>query len=185
MSSERKMPLIWKIIVLLLTMSFLMVASVTAQDVAVGQATATVQTPLTVTATAALAFGTIFQGVPVSVVETNASAGIFTMTGQAGSGISLFLQLPEYMSTATGDDRMVISFSTTDCAIDTTANADPTTFGSGWVNQNPFNLPSGVIIGTASTQTALFLGGQVRPSVDQTAGAYTADIILTVAYNGT
>ena len=185
MHSERKMPLIWKIIVLLLTMSFLMVASVAAQDVAVGQATATVQTPLTVTATAALAFGTIFQGVPVSVDETNASAGIFTITGQAGSGISVFLQLPDYMSTASGDDRMVIAFSTTDCAIDTTANADPTTFGSGWTAQNPYALPSGVIIGTGSVQTALFLGGQVRPSVDQTAGAYTADIILTVAYNGT
>ena len=185
MVSKRKMPLVWKIIVLLLAMSFLMVTSVVAQDVAVGQATATVQTPLTVTATAALAFGTIFQGVPVSVAETNASAGIFTMTGQAGSGISLFLQLPEYMSTATGDDRMVIVFSTTDCAIDTTANADPTTFGSGWANENPFNLPSGVIIGTLSTQTVLFLGGQVRPSVDQTSGAYTADVILTVAYNGT
>lgn len=185
MNSEHKMPSIWKILVLLLTMSFLMVASVSAQDVAVGQATATVQTPLTVTAVAALAFGTIFQGVPVSVAETDASAGIFTMTGQAGSGISLFLQLPEYMSTASGDDRMIISFSTTDCAIDTTANADPTTFGSGWTAQNPFNLPSGVIIGTASTQTSLFLGGQVLPSVDQTAGAYSADVILTVAYNGT
>ena len=56
MNSERKMPLIWKILALLLTMSFLMVASVTAQDVAVGQATATVQTPLTVTAAAALAY---------------------------------------------------------------------------------------------------------------------------------
>ena len=185
MNSKRKMPLIWKILILLVTMSFYLISSVAAQDVAVGQATATVQTPLTVTATAALAFGTIFQGVPTSVAEDNASAGIFTITGQASSGISLYLQLPEYMATATGDDRMVISFSTADCAIDTTANAVPTTFGSGWQNQNPFNLPSGVIVGGTSTQTALFLGGSVNPSVDQTAGAYTADIILTVAYNGT
>ena len=185
MNSERRMPLIWKILVLLLTLSFMLISSIAAQDVAVGQATATVQTPLTVTATAALAFGTIFQGVPTSVTEDNASAGIFTITGQAGSGISLFLQMPDYMSTASGDDRMVILFSTTDCAIDTTANADPTTFGSGWQNQNPYNLPSGVIIGTGSTQTALFIGGSVNPTVDQTAGAYTADIILTVAYNGT
>ncbi len=185
MDSKRKMPFVWKILVLLLSMSFLIVGSVAAQDVAVGQATATVQTPLTVTATAALAFGTIFQGVPLSVAETNTAAGIFTMTGQAGAGISLFLQLPEYMSTASGDDRMVISFSTTDCAIDTTSNVDPTVAATGWTDQNPFSLPSGVIIGGTSTQTALFLGGQVRPSVDQTAGAYTADIILTVAYNGT
>lgn len=158
--------------------------SVNAQDVATGSATATVQTPLTVTATAALAFGTIYQGVAVSVPETDANAGVFTITGQAGAGISCYLQLPDYMSTATGDDRMVINFSTTDCAIDTTANVDPTVAATGWQDQNPFNLPAGVIVGGGSGQTAIFLGGSVNPSVDQTAGAYTADIILTVAYNG-
>ena len=35
-----------------------------------------------------------------------------------------------------------------------------------------------------STGLDLYLGGKVIPSVDQTAGAYTADIILTVAYTG-
>lgn len=158
--------------------------AVQAQDVAAGSATATVQTPLTVTATAALAFGTIFQGVAASVPETDANAGIFTITGQAGSGISVYLQLPDYMSTASGDDRMVISFGSADCAIDTTSNVDPTVAATGWTDQNPYNLPSGVIIGGTSAQTAMFLGGSVTPSVDQTAGAYTADIILTVAYNG-
>ena len=164
--------------------AFSMPSQIQAQDVAAGSATATVQTPLTVTSTAALAFGTIFQGVQSSVPETDANAGIFTITGQGTAGISIYLQFPDYMSTATGDDRMVISFSTTDCAIDTTANVDPTVAATGWTDQNPYNLPSGVIIGGASGQTALFLGGSVNPSVDQTAGAYTADIILTVAYNG-
>ncbi|KAA3636184.1 MAG: hypothetical protein DWP97_03245 [Calditrichaeota bacterium] len=158
--------------------------AVHAQDVAAGSATATVQTPLTVTATAALVFGTIFQGVSASVPETDANAGVFTITGQGTAGISIYLQLPDYMSTASGDDRMVISFSSTDCAIDTTSNVDPTVAATGWTDQNPYNLPSGVIIGGTSGQTALFLGGSVNPSVDQTAGAYTADIILTVAYNG-
>ena len=184
MKLEQKMPSIRKITILLLTMSVLLVTSAAAQDVAVGEATATVQTPLTVTATAALAFGTIFQGVAASVPETDANAGVFTITGQATAGISVYLQLPDYMSTATGDDRMVISFGSADCAIDTTANVDPTVAATGWTNQNPFNLPSGVIIGGVSGQTALFLGGSVTPSVDQTAGAYSADIILTVAYNG-
>ncbi len=156
--------------------------AVQAQDVAAGSATATVQTPLTVTASAALVFGTIFQGVASSVAEDNANAGVFTITGQATSGISIYLQLPDYMSTATGDDRMVITFSTTDCGVDTSANVDPTA-ATGYLNQNPYNLPTGVVIGGAG-QTGLFLGGSVNPSVDQTAGAYTADIILTVAYNG-
>ena len=49
---------------------------------------------------------------------------------------------------------------------------------------NVVDMAVGVVIGGAG-QTGLFLGGAVNPSVDQTAGAYTADIILTVAYNGT
>ena len=32
--------------------------------------------------------------------------------------------------------------------------------------------------------TMLFLGGEVTPAVDQTAGAYSGNIIVTVAYNG-
>ncbi len=161
-----------------------MPAAVMSQDVANGQATATVQTPLTVTAPNDLAFGTVFQGVAKAVANNVADAGVFTITGQAGSGISVYLQLPDYMATATGDDRMVIAFSATDISIDSTANADPTAFASGWQNTNPHNLPSGVIIGGGSGQTSMFLGGSIYPSVDQTAGAYSADIILTVAYNG-
>ncbi len=161
-----------------------MPAAVMSQDVVNGQATATVQTPLTVTAPADLAFGTVFQGVAKAVANDAAEAGVFTISGQAGSGISVYLQLPDYMATATGDDRMVISFSATDISIDSTANVDPTAFASGWQNTNPHNLPSGVIIGGASGQTSMFLGGSIYPSVDQTAGAYSADVILTVAYNG-
>jgi hypothetical protein len=154
------------------------------QDVTTGSATATVQTALTVSATAALAFGTVYQGVAKSVANNVAEAGVFTITGQGGAGISLYMQLPDYLSTATGDDRMVISFGTTDASIDSTSNVDPTAFGAGWANQDPHNLPAGVEIGIAASQAAVFLGGTVNPSVDQTAGAYTGDIILTVAYNG-
>jgi hypothetical protein len=155
-----------------------------AQDVATGSATATVQAILAVTATQALAFGTVYQGVPKSIAEDNASAGIFTITGQAGAGISIYAQLPDYLATATGDDRMVVAFSATDAAVDTTANVDPTAFGSGWANTNPHSFPAATVVGTPGSQSAVFLGGKVLPSVDQAAGAYTADIILTVAYNG-
>lgn len=153
------------------------------QDVTTGSATATVQTALAVSATAALVFGNVYQGVTKAVDEVNANAGVFTITGQADAGISLYMQLPDYLATATGDDRMVISFGTTDAAIDSTANVDPTSFGTGWAAQDPHNLPA-ANIGAATSQTAVFLGGKVNPSVDQTAGAYTGDIILTVAYDG-
>lgn len=160
-------------------------SSLKAQDVAVGQATATVQAVLAVTATSALAFGAVFQGVPTSIANNVASAAVFTIAGQGGSGVSIYMQLPDYLATATGDDRMVVAFSTTDASVDTTANTDPTSFGSGWQNTNPHSFPSATVVGLPANQTAIFLGGSVSPTVDQVAGAYTADIILTVAYNGT
>jgi hypothetical protein len=154
-----------------------------AQDVANGEATATVQAVLVVTATQALQFGNVFQGVATSVANSAATAGIFTIAGEGGAGVSIYMQLPDYLSTATGDDRMVVSFGATDASVDSTANVDPTSFGAGWQNTNPHNFPAATVVGTLG-QTAIFLGGSVFPSVDQAAGAYSADIILTIAYNG-
>ena len=169
----------------LVILGLLLPSSASSQDVAVGQATATVLSILTVTATSPLAFGTVFQGVPATVANDDAAAGIFTITGEGGSGISIFMQLPDYLSTATGDDRMVISFSTTDASVDSTVNVDPTAFGSGWADVDPHNFPAATTVGTVGQgQSAIFLGGTVQPSVDQAAGAYTGDIVLTVAYNG-
>ncbi len=158
--------------------------NVKAQDVAVGQATATVQAVLTVTSTSALAFGTVFQGVPTSIANSNANAGVFTITGQGLAGLAIFMQLPDYLSTATGDDRLVVAFSTTDASVDSTTNVNPAAFGVGWQNTNPHNFASATTMGGGG-QAAIFLGGKVMPTVDQTAGAYTGDVILTVSYNGT
>jgi len=153
-----------------------------AQDVANGSATATVQAALVITAPGTLTFGTVYQGVPASIAINVAAAGRFLITGQGLAGISCYMQLPDYLSTATGDDRMVVAFGTTDASIDSTGNVDPTSFGAGWQNQDPHNLPDANVGGLGTSN--IFLGGNVIPSVDQTAGAYTGDIILTVAYNG-
>jgi hypothetical protein len=159
---------------------------VSAQDATTGSATATVTTILSITATQALAFGTVYQGVAKSVSENvTASSGIFTITGQALAGVSLYAQMPEYMATATGDDRMVVAFSTTDAKYDSTANADPAVnSGGALTNINPFAIPSTTVIGGLGG-SHLFLGGRVLPSPNQKAGAYTADIIITVSYIGT
>ena len=154
------------------------------QAVAVGQVTATVQAVLAVTATSALAFGAVYQGIPKSVANSNASAGVFTIGGEGGAGISIYAELPDYLATTTGDDRLVISFSITDASVDTTANVNPAAFGSGWQNTNPQNFPAATVVGSPANQSAVFLGGKVIPTVDQAAGAYTGDIVLTVAYNG-
>lgn len=164
----------------------LLPSGVRSQDVAVGSATATVLAALSVTATQALAFGDVLQGIPKSVANSDASAGIFTMGGTANAGISMFLELPDFVSLADGSDRMVIAFSTTDASVDTTGGGDPTGMiaADGYININPFSLPSTANLSDAGAAN-IYLGGKVIPTVDQKAGAYSGDIVLTVAYNGT
>ena len=155
------------------------------QDVATGSATATVQTALVVSADNNLIFPALFQGVADSMAnENDDSTAQFSITGQGSAGLNLQLTLPEYMALADGSDRMTISFRSTDAAVDTN-NTTPSTVvaGDGWLDQNPYNLPAAAVVGSGG-QTNVYLGGKVTPSVSQTAGAYTADIILTVAYNG-
>jgi hypothetical protein len=153
------------------------------QDVTTGSATATVLTVLAVTATNALDFGNVYQGVAKTQDETdNALSGIFTITGSTAAGISCYLQLPDYMALSTGVDRMTIAFSATDATISVLAAGTPAVPGVGAVpNVDPHNLPA-TVIGDGTSQ--IFLGGKVIPSVNQTAGAYSADIVLTVAYTG-
>ncbi len=81
-------------------------AGLMAQDVAVGTATATVLAALQVTAGQALDFGNVYQGVAKSVAKNDASAGVFTIAGQSLSQVSIYMQMPEFMATASGDDRM-------------------------------------------------------------------------------
>ena len=169
----------------LVLIALLFPSTASSQDVAVGQATATVLAILTVTATSALVFGSVYQGVPKSIAKDAAAAGIFRIAGEEDAVIAIYMQLPDYLATATGDDRMVISFTTTDCNIDTTAASDPAAFvaADGWIDQDPHNVTSAADIGSGGTD--VYLGGEVLPSVDQTAGAYTGDIVMTVAYTGT
>jgi len=167
----------------------LLSTSAMSQDVATGQATATLQIALTVTATAPLAFGAVYQGVMKAIAKDNASAGVFTITGQPDANIAVYMQLPDYLTTdatsGNGDDRMVVAFSTTDANVDTTGAADPTGFAGtdGWADQDPHNFSSAITVGSVGTN--VYLGGTVWPSVDQKAGDYEADIVLTVAYTGT
>lgn len=159
-----------------------------AQDVAVGQATATVLAVLAVSSTHDLVFGDVLQGVPHDASKILvADAAVFQVSGAGGSEISMFLELPDYLWNSAGgsEDRLVISFSSTDADIDTTAAGTPAVHGLGAiVDEDPYDLPD-TELGGADNILQIFLGGTVHPSVDQRAGSYSADIVLTVAYTGT
>ncbi len=178
------------VIVLTLAVFLFGHGTVAAQDVAVGQATATVLTMLTVTATMALKFGDVMQGVRKvmgkNVIEGGGmSSGIFTITGAVSTEVSCYLQLPDYLWNATNEDRLVIAFSSTDGLIDTTAAGTPGVPGGGLgaVDQDPHNLPE-FALNDVGGIGKIYLGGTVWPTVDQRNSTYSADIILTVAYTG-
>lgn len=156
-----------------------------AQDVAVGEATATILTALTVTADSAIRFGDVLQGVPVSVSNaSNDSSGVFRIVGAPGREISIYLALPEYLSHTTGgQDRMVISFADTDGAYDDAQGPLPAPETGTSTAFNPYATQT-LTLDAVGGNMAIFLGGTVHPSVDQTAGSYSGDIVMTVAYNG-
>jgi hypothetical protein len=158
-----------------------------AQDIANALATGTVQTAITVIATQPLNFGNVFQGMPKTIGDNmDDSSAIFTITGQGGAGINMQFSLPEYLSLPDGSDRMSIIFRSTDAAVDTSNTASPSTMiaGNGWINQNPYLMPSAAIIGSPGSNTKIYLGGRVVPSANQKAGVYSGNIVLSVSYNG-
>ncbi len=162
-------------------------SSVRSQDVANGLAIANVLATLTVTATQPLDFGNVFQGVAKTQDETSdALSGIFTIAGEPNAALAILFTLPDYIALASGADRMTISFSGSDCTFSVLAAAAPSTPsapGAGaLLDQNPRNL-LGTTVGAGGV-SQLFLGGRVTPSVNQSAGAYTGDVLCTVAYTG-
>lgn len=154
------------------------------QRAAVGGVEATVQTGISITSSNNLDFGNVWQGVARSIAVSSSNAAVFQIVGQSQAGVELSLILPEYMSRTAGGDRMAVMFSSSDASIDTTASHDPTDAGiSGWLGVNPYNLPSGALIGDSGTD--LYIGGKVAPSINQMSGDYEGTIVLTVSYNGT
>jgi len=157
-----------------------------AQDVANGLATANVQATLAVLASQNLQFGNMFQGVAKSIGNNvDAFSGIFNITGAPSAGLTISMVMPDYMALADGSDRMTIAFSPTDSTVDTN-NTTPSTVaaGDGWQNVNPRNVPAAVVIGSGG-QTNIYIGGRAIPAVNQKAGAYSGDLIVSVAYDGT
>ena len=78
---------------------------------------------------------------------------------------------------------MVIAFADTDAAYDDTQPVLPQPASGTSTTYNPHQSQT-LTLDAVGGNMAIFLGGTVRPSVDQTAGSYSGDIVITVAYNG-
>ncbi len=144
-----------------------------AQTSASIQATATVVTPLSVTGTAPLAFGNVFQGVNKSVTAIDAGSGRFSIVGFQASQVAMTFTLPSTL--ASGANSMPIS--TYDVQVNGT-NSTAGTTSLTVVSGTPVN--SNLVSGSLF----VFVGGTVAPGAAQAAGVYTGSIVLSAAYTG-
>lgn len=141
-----------------------------AQNNASDNVTASVQQPITVTAGNPLAFGNVFPGKAATVAVTSASAGTFTVAGQASTPVSLTFALPANLTFG--------------------ANNLPIATWTG--NWNAVNSPTGTSFTPSASATAatlsvagalhVFVGATVTPAVNQAAGSYTGTASMTVTY---
>ena len=150
-----------------------------AQERASIQALATVVSSLSVIGTNNLQFGTVTLGVSKSVDKSDIGfAGEWTITGTAAAELSVSLGLPTVLRTTDTLSTMPISFRATDASYGNNAANQTSPLGV----MNP-NGPSVERIG-AGGQMLIWIGGVVYPSISQTGGNYSAEIMLTVAYTG-
>lgn len=169
---------LWGLLVLLAMVAMYPIG--VAQETAIIQATANVTSSLSVIGTHNLQFGTVTPGVNKSVDKNNVgSAGEWTITGNATAEVTVEVTLPDSIPNGTGTSHLRLQFTGTDASWDD---------GSGGGQTAPAGTidpaaTSTLNIGAAGT-LMVWLGGTALPTVAQTGGAYSGDVVLTVTYTG-
>jgi hypothetical protein len=142
-----------------------------AQNSANASVTADVQTPITVTKTADLAFGSVYPGINKTIAVTDAAAAQFTVAGQASANINVTFTLPTTI--ASGGNTLPIA-SWTGRHNTTNSSASGTDF-----------TPSSTATSTAlpgGGSLYFFIGATAQPAANQAAGAYSGSMTMTVVY---
>lgn len=133
---------------------------------------ASLRAQLQVTGVRNLAFGPVIQGVPNTVAANEAvRSGEFEVIATLGNRLRVRFTLPNRLNGPAGA-TLNLSFSNSDgLALETGPGATPQTFNPH--GNRTFTLVTG-------NRLLLFLGGQVSPTANQTTGAYTNTVTLTV-----
>ncbi len=126
-----------------------------------------------------LNFGDGLPGVPKTVSKvTPGAAAEYSVSGTAGEEVLIDFTLPSHLTH--NSDLLLISFSTTDCAIDSSDGGNQS--NPAWNNQNPHTTLTATL-GTGGL--TIWLGGTISPKFTQPQGAYSGSIIVTVSPSGT
>jgi hypothetical protein len=140
-------------------------------------ATADVQTPLTVTGSQDLNFGTVFPGLNKVVEYTDAAnGGQWDITGEPAAEVALsFTALPANL--VNGPNNLPITYAATDAGHNTTdAPGTATNFDPAVGTTAELHAVAGELY--------VWIGGTVEPPEDLPAGVYTATVTLDLSYTG-
>jgi len=156
-----------------LVLALLAAGSVRAQGVNGSiSATATVQSPITVTGAQNLAFGNVFPGVAKTVAYSDATnAGRFDVTGQGSAPVTYSLALPTNL-TSSGNNLPIGSW---------TGYLNTSNSTSGGSAITPSATPASATL-SAGGALYVFVGATVTPPSNLPAGSYTGTVTLTVSY---
>jgi hypothetical protein len=127
---------------------------------------------ITVSGIRNLAFGPVIRGIATHVLPSDAvKSGQFRFVTAIGNQVRVQFTLPNRLNGPSGG-QLPISFGTTDAiAVGSGGSSVPVTF-------NPNTAQNFTIV--TSTTINVFIGGTVTPAANQTLGAYTNTITLTV-----
>lgn len=138
------------------------------------QATAVVAEGLAIANLRNLSFGTVFPGIAVTILETDATSGHFRVLGGAGAEVQLtFPALPATLADG-GGNSMPVAFTATENSTDASGTGTACDTSTGCTT----NLDG------ATGALHVYIGGTVTPADPQTAGNYSATVTLNAAYTG-
>lgn len=168
------------LIAVFLCLFLILPGGVWAQESGTIQAIATVVSSLQVIGLNNLNFGTVTPSINKSVSRVDVGfAGEWQVNGSASAQLTVDFTLPNFLYTADSSATMLIQFSSTDASYDDGTGGGQT-IPLGTVDPNG---PSVLVLGVGGSLW-FWIGGTVLPTISQTGGDYSADIILTVAYTG-
>jgi hypothetical protein len=172
---SKRPPILYLVLILLFSAGILQ-----AQESAAIQARATVIPAIVITDEHDLIFGTVLPNIDKTVDKTDIGfAGEWYIQGNNGAEVSLDFTLPDSLLHTDSSAFMRIDFSNIDASYDDGSGGGQT---APVADINPHG-PSAMDLG-ATGELTVWIGGTVRPTLTQTGGDYTADIILTVQYTG-
>ncbi|KAA3636180.1 MAG: hypothetical protein DWP97_03225 [Calditrichaeota bacterium] len=171
---------LFKFIIGLIFCFMLVSPTADAQEYGTIQALATVVTSLSVIGSTNLQFGAVTPGINKSVDKSSVgTAGEWTITGVANAEVTLDMTLPDSLVTLDSLAFLRISFSSTDASYDDGTGGGQTA-PAGVIDPSNFST---LRLGAGAT-LVVWIGGTVLPSISQTGGDYSSDVVLTVAYTG-